>query len=477
MQHFYDGQIRRYLGQVIRMLSGFKYKDANGIETTVPVMYGDMTRQVGQIIKDNSENKLPSAPRISVYITGLAMDRARSSDATFVSKVQIRQREEIVDGNGDVTGYTQNQGNNYTVERIMPTPYTLTLKADIWSTNTDQKLQIMEQILMLFNPSLEIQTTDNFIDWTSLSVINLNDITFSSRTIPVGADSEIDIGSLTLETPIWISPPTKVKRMGVITDIIMNVFDATTGGLSSDWLSSNPIAVEMVNVGNYGVLVYNNTLQLLEQTNTVSETVDEFTTAGPEVSWQNLFEQYPGKFRNDVSQIFIEQDNGNKIVGRISLDPLDPNNSTVLYVNWDQDTFPTNTPIEGATLAIIRGTVDAVIDPTRYDPRPLVNGVYGVPDTGTRYIILEGIGDTSNQYGPDAWKSTGGDDFYASANDIIEWTGTEWEIVLDSTSTEAQSTIVYTTNLRTGIQYKFSNSEWTKSFEGEYSRGLWRLVF
>ena len=26
---------------------------------------------------------------------------------------------------------------------------------------------------MLFNPSLEIQTTDNYIDWTSLSVVNL----------------------------------------------------------------------------------------------------------------------------------------------------------------------------------------------------------------------------------------------------------------------------------------------------------------
>ena len=38
-------------------------------------------------------------------------------------------------------------------------------------------------------------------------------------------------------------------------------------------------------------------------------------------------------------------------------------------------------------------------------------------------------------------------------------------------------TPVYNTNLRTGIQYKFSEGAWTKSFEGEYRKGYWRLIF
>lgn len=477
MQHFYDGQIRRYLAQVMRMLSGFKYKSADGKETTVPVMYGDMTRQVGSIIKDNSENKLPSAPRIAVYITGLSMDRSRLSDATFVSKVHIREREKILDGNGNVTGYTQTQGDNYTVERLMPTPYKLTVKADIWSTNTDQKLQIMEQILMLFNPSLEIQTTDNYIDWTSLSVVELTEITFSSRTIPSGNESEIDIGSLTFETPIWISPPTKVKKLGVVTDVVMNVFDAQ-GNVSN---LDEPATQEFINVGNYGVLVYNNTLTLLKYTNSIQEddTSDVvFNKAGPEVSWQIIFDQYPGKFRNDVSQIFLLQENGNKVIGRLMKDPTDENNSTVLYVNWDQDTFPTNTLINSTTYPTGRTTVDAVIDPTRYNPRPkLPGGGLGWPTAGTRYLILEGVGATVNDDGPDAWKSIAGADFYANANDIIEWTGTAWEIVLGTEERESVTDPIYVTNLRTGIQYKYFEDVWTKSFEGEYQKGRWRLVF
>ena len=62
MQHFYDKQIRRYLTQMIRMFSGFSYADGKGALVTVPVSYGDLTRQVANIIRDNSENKMPSAP-------------------------------------------------------------------------------------------------------------------------------------------------------------------------------------------------------------------------------------------------------------------------------------------------------------------------------------------------------------------------------------------------------------------------------
>ena len=165
------------LPQLIRLFSNFSYKDGEGKIVQVPVMYGDLTRQVGHILKDNSENKIPSAPRIAVYITGLEQDRTRTSDSSYTSKVHIRER--AYDNNNNE--YLNTQGKNYTVERIMPSPYTLQVNVDIWSTNTDQKLQIMEQLLMLFNPSLEIQTTDNYIDWSSLTAVELTNINFSPK--------------------------------------------------------------------------------------------------------------------------------------------------------------------------------------------------------------------------------------------------------------------------------------------------------
>ena len=92
MDYFYDGQIRRYITQMVRLLSNFSTSDSHGNLTRIPVMYGDLTRQVANILRDNSENKIPSAPRIAVYVTGLEMDRERTSDSSFVSKMNIRER-------------------------------------------------------------------------------------------------------------------------------------------------------------------------------------------------------------------------------------------------------------------------------------------------------------------------------------------------------------------------------------------------
>ena len=219
MLHFYDGQIRRYITQIVRLFSNFSYKDNQAKLVEVPVMYGDMTRQVASIINKNSENAIPSAPRMAVYITGLELDRNRLADSSYVNKLNLRERAY------DETGkeYLNAKGKNYTVERLMPTPYNLTLNVDVWSTNTDQKLQIMEQIMMLFNPSLEIQTTDNYVDWTSLSVLNLENVNFSSRSIPMGTESEIDVATLGFSSPIYISPPTKLKNL-VLLLILLQVY-------------------------------------------------------------------------------------------------------------------------------------------------------------------------------------------------------------------------------------------------------------
>mgnify|MGYP001401931710 CR=1 FL=1 len=120
--------------------------------------------------------------------------------------------------------YTEKLGAGYTIEKVMPSPFRLNVTADIFSTNTDMKLQIMEQILYLFNPDFEIQKTDNYIDWTSLSYIELTGVTFSSRTIPVGADTEIDVATMQFSMPIWLSPPVKVSKLGVIQKIIMSIY-------------------------------------------------------------------------------------------------------------------------------------------------------------------------------------------------------------------------------------------------------------
>ena len=149
---FHDGQIRRFVSQFIRMVSNFYVEfgaDSTGIVRyqRVPVMYGDPSRQAAQILRNNSENTLNAVPAMAVYINGLAYDLTRLQDPTLVQSMQIRQREY-----DPITGtYGNGQGEAYTVERMMPSPFKLTVKMDIWTSNTEQKLQLIEQLTTMFN--------------------------------------------------------------------------------------------------------------------------------------------------------------------------------------------------------------------------------------------------------------------------------------------------------------------------------------
>src|SRR5574343_445638 len=454
MRFFYDGQIRRYVVQMIRMLSGFKYQSSDGIVRSVPVMFGDMSRQAANIANNNSENTVQAVPRIAVYITGLELDRSRLRDQTFVSKMSIRERAVDEDGNE----YLDVQGKNYTVERIMPTPYKLTLKADIYTSNTEQKLQILEQILVLFNPSLELQTTDNYIDWTSLSVVNLNDINYTSKSIPVGTDDQPDISTLNFDTPIWISAPAKIKKLGIITNIITNIFDESEID-GFDFQYGKPMTTVYTTIGGFDILVWGGEITIVNPYGALNalsgngkEPVD---ISFEDVNWQTVFDFYPGKYRAGVSQIFLNQSTGIRVIGTVSIDEADP---TKLNVSWDQDTYPTNTLVKSSVFQIGRGTIDAIVDPLTFDPRESQ-----VP--GTRYMILDNIGCVCNTDGAAAWKNEDGSEFVAKENDLVEWNGSAWEIVLEGTYSDQP---VYVTNLKTGIQYKLENGSWVKSFDGEY---------
>jgi hypothetical protein len=470
MDFFYDGQIRRYVTQFMRIFIGFKYQSGDGTLRSVPVNYGDMSRQVAAIIKENSENKMPSVPKIACYITGLELNRSRLGDASYVSKVNIRERAYEFDENGNPE-YQNYQGAGYTVERLMPTPFLLTMRADIWTSNTDQKLQLLEQILVLFNPSLEVQTTDNYIDWTSLSVVDLKTTNFTSRTIPAGLESEIDICTIDFEMPIYISPPVKVKKLGVVQNIIMNMFsdDGNLKPLSElafnyvDGPDANPNAVR-VTPGEYGVLLLkSNTgdlsdglydLSVLNPNEAVTELkLDTPVKHGQRLDWNIVLDQYDG-FKEGISQVRFLQPNGTELVGTFVIKDID---TTYLQVQFDRDTLPSNT----------LGIIDAIVNPTSFNPITAFGLTHDDIPNGIRYLILEDIVE-----GPEAWKNKDNSIFTANANDIIQWSSStdSWSVVFDSTST---TNVQYVQNLKTMIQYKWEDSQWLKSFEGEYTAGYW----
>jgi len=480
--HFYDGQLRRYITQFIRVMSNFSYKDGKGNVIQVPTRYGDMNRQVAQILNKNSENVMPSAPFISCYIKDIKFDRPRLQDPTFVSKINIRER--AFDENNQE--YLNEQGANYTVERIMPTPYVITFAADIWTSNTEQKFQLFEQIASIFNPSLDLQTTSNYIDWTSLSVLELTDSgVWSSRQIPQGLEQDIDIMNMIFTAPIWITPPAKVKKLGIITKIINNVFALNNGTVVSDYQNLDAVTnfgstpeKTVVTPGNFDLLVLDKVATLINYSfNQLDDNVD-VTDPDNISSWRTLLDLYPNKFIADLSQLRLTPPVGPEIIATMS---LDPNDESRMLLKFDTDTIPGNTLIDSNGLRDTdlgfdsgsgRGTVNAIVNPETFNPQS--------PSVGIRYIILENVNIVSEyndpEYnGPNAWKNSDQSDPQLYANNIVEWSGTEWITVFNSTTA---TEITYITNIYTGVQYKWDpdQQQWSKSFEGIYDRAAWRLV-
>jgi hypothetical protein len=450
----YSEQIRRFLIQFGKVFSNWQVTKGvdpagNKILVRIPVMYGDSSRQAATIIANNTASNLPSAPMISFYVSGLEYDQKRMQNPTYVEKLNVRQRK----FDQDTQSYDTTQGQAFTVERLMPVPYILRLTVDLWTTNTNQKYEFIEQLGILFNPSLEIQSTDNYIDWTSLSVVTQEGITYSSRSIPQGTGNPIDILSWKFNIPIWISPPAKLKKMGVIHKIIASIHE----GSAIDDIQNDDILLgtrQKITPYGYKVLLIGNSLQILPNNqpfNPPNTSLDNPDSPSTSLYWSSLLNVY-GTVRPGISQIWLQNPYmETDIVGTIVSDPLD---DRFLIFNIDPDTLPQNT-LE---------PVDSVINPLLTGPNAGLPG----PIHGKRYLIVEDVG--SDDATTVAWG-----DLVAHANDIIEYNSSNnrWEVSFDSRNAEY---VEFVTNITTNIQYRFIDGVWMKAVDGWYSDGDWSVV-
>lgn len=448
--HFYDEQIRRYILQFIRMFSGFSIKTGkkmnDGVSDyyiRVPARYGDISRMAATVVKGNSENIVNSTPFIACWVQSFQPDRSRVQEPFFSDSVSVNERQwDPVAGK-----YTNEQGNKYSVGRLMPVPYLLNMQVDVWTSNTDQKLQLLEQMLVLFNPALEIQQNDNPIDWTTITTVELTDIQWSSRGIPAGIEDQIDIASLFFQIPVWINPPAQVTRQNVIKNIIHNIYNYT----DLDSLDYDPDAFEffrdltretsvIVTPGNYAINV-------TEQDGDILAKVYENGNWDNDTTWDTVLENY-GKLDDGVSRMRLKyhgevEDLNADVIATVTRTD-DP---TTLLLNIDNDTLPTNTV----------NSIIKVINPDK--SKPGFNGL-DVAAIGQRYLCL---GDATSE---SDWGIN------ISENDIIEYNGSEWVVSFDASEYDLRA---YVTNAYTQQQFKFDNGVWNDTYQGVYDSGYWRL--
>jgi hypothetical protein len=95
------------------------------------------------------------------------------------------------------------------VDQRMPIPYRGMFNLGIWVSNQDQHYQIVEQILTLFDPTLQIQRSDEPFDWTMLSYVEMLGMSFEEN-IPSGTERRVIQSSFQFQTDMYLEVPSIV---------------------------------------------------------------------------------------------------------------------------------------------------------------------------------------------------------------------------------------------------------------------------
>jgi hypothetical protein len=461
---FYDKQLRRYILQFLRCFAEFKIElppDANGVrvQRNVPIRYGDMSRQVAQILRDNAQNTAQIAPSMAGYITNIELAADRRQDPMNVNKKRVLERQ-YDPSTGE---YTSELGNRYMVESYMPTPYNLIMNLDIWTTNTTDKMQLFEQIACVFNPTVQIQTHDNPIDWSTITEVELTGVQWTNRSVPVGTDSSIDIMTLTFKVPVWISPPAKLTKQTIVEQINVTIFDAVLDKTDIDGVYDplhscfDELVQVIVTPGNHKINV-----SAIDATTSEVELLDKYGNSNPTNDWRLLFSAY-GRIDPENTRLRLKtgddiEDDAGDILGSLAVSETEVNKAIFTV---DVDTLPFTLP---------SGPVTAIIDPTRRYPGS------GLPPAiaGQRYLLLDTQGQTNGEErligqntGGNPWGSVD-----AWENDIIEYNGTSWFV---SFSARAAQGTVYVRNIDDGQHYRYEDDVWAYTYIATYNPGYFRI--
>ena len=181
----FDKQFEDYIRQFMRVFAGFQYvSDNQGTLTRIPVVFGPMERVIAsRINKDNANFVNGKIPVIAVSLEGIekAEDRKRPVDAGTYQTASIN-------------------GNTKALGRMNGPVFTLSMQVNLVVSSMSQLFEVLEQILLIFNPRVTIQNSNDPKDNNYISSVDLdsidNDITYplgeNQRTISLGLNFSFD---------------------------------------------------------------------------------------------------------------------------------------------------------------------------------------------------------------------------------------------------------------------------------------------
>lgn len=227
--YFYNEQFRKHLVQFMAIFSGMKVSvgkndfDSQTNLIEVPILLGSRDRVVSHIFSEQTQNKMLRLPMMSAQITGIDLARERlAGQGTERNEIKMKR-------GGNVPDDLQHH------KLLKPVPYNITMELGILTTNTDHQFQMLEQIFLLFNPSLQIQVSDAYGNVGSILEVFLLTVSMDEN-YPAGTDQRIVTSSIMFDFVMYLTGPVDlrnqiIKSIEIRLQGVADVCDINTSGI------------------------------------------------------------------------------------------------------------------------------------------------------------------------------------------------------------------------------------------------------
>lgn len=203
--HWYDEQCKKYILQFMAVFADMEIsigKNDFNSETNlvkVPIRYGDADRVVNAILAENTTNKPIRVPMLSATLSEFQQAPQAQKGIGAID------RKSILPVGGSLPNDVE------VLRRRIPTPYSLIFELNIITSNLDQKFQILEPILTIFDPLIQLQISDSPYDWNARMILQLDGIS-NEQNYPSQTDKRIIVTTLKFSTIRYFSVPFNFKK-------------------------------------------------------------------------------------------------------------------------------------------------------------------------------------------------------------------------------------------------------------------------
>lgn len=451
--YWYHSCIRTYILHTLRLFQNFCISeglDENGNNKLrrIPCVYMSTDKSVVYMLNNATDTVLQSCPKMILALSNVKLNSNKMcGPAYFEQEVSVTEKK----FNPDIGNYEYTPGNSYNITRLNPLPLGLEFKLYILTSMQDQKFQLFEQIRSIFSPTLELQTSENPLDWSRVTAITLTGLNWSSKGTENLDGSTLDSMDMTFEVDINLDMPSLVQKETIIDQVVTQIGDGDTLDDMMAW------SLEDVTRSYYSPS--NNRIKVMLAENGQQKLILEPSEKCK--TWYELFEHYGIKYNKLKLDININCltdsniDQRTDIIGHIHLNPNTPE-----IADWhiDTSTLPQTNVKQ----------INEIVDPHNCSPKTTI---------GTRYLIDSDIsncelwGKFINENGVELT-----DYEKVSEGSIIEYTENGWKVSLNPKATRG---VYYVRDDSEPLKiYTYNNdyNMWVDVINKTYPVGFWRIT-